>query len=81
MLAKRHSEPPPAPPSTPEAIPESGPVARTTTAPAGHDRQELVARMAYFRAERLGFGCTDPVEDWLWAEREVERMLAAQSAA
>lgn len=84
MLAKRHSEPPPAPAPAPEAAPESGTLASVRGASMstnGDERQQLVARVAYHRAERLGFGRTDPVEDWLWAEREVARMLAEQSAA
>jgi hypothetical protein len=45
------------------------------------ERRELVARAAYQRAVQHGLGRTDPVEDWLWAEREIERRLGAQTAA
>jgi len=97
MLAKRQSEAPTAAPHAPTPGPSipSAPALRSTraptaptlpttrtapTAPTIEERRQLVAKLAYFRAERLGFR-TDPVEDWLWAEREVERMLSAQSAA
>jgi hypothetical protein len=40
----------------------------------------LVAQLAYLRAENLGFGRTNPLEDWLWAEQEVSRRLQARAA-
>lgn len=39
------------------------------------ERHRLIAQRAYARAERFGFGRTNPVEDWLLAEREVDSML------
>ncbi len=38
-------------------------------------RHELIAEMAYYRAERRGFAAGDPDEDWREAEREVEELL------
>ena len=35
-------------------------------------RHEKIAQLAYFRAEQQGFGMTDPVADWLWAEKIVD---------
>jgi len=41
------------------------------------ERQRMIAEAAYFRAERRGFVGGDPVQDWLEAEAEIDRMLAA----
>ena len=38
-------------------------------------RRDMIATLAYLRAERQGF-TTDPVQDWLTAEAEVDAMLA-----
>ncbi|HEX4151438.1 MAG TPA: DUF2934 domain-containing protein [Steroidobacteraceae bacterium] len=40
------------------------------------DRQALIARAAYFRAERRNFEPGHELEDWLAAEAEVDRQLA-----
>ncbi len=46
-----------------------------TVTPA--EREELIAIVAYFRAERRGFGPGGEVEDWLAAEREIDAALAS----
>jgi len=56
-------------PATPVVEPQ-----RTLT---NEERRRLIALAAYDRAQRTGFGKTDPVEDWLLAEREVDAMMAA----
>ncbi len=38
-------------------------------------RRRLIEEAAYFRAERRGFNCGSPEQDWLEAEREVDNML------
>ena len=38
-------------------------------------RQELVARAAYYRAQRRGFQPGCELQDWLEAEIEVDQML------
>ncbi len=38
------------------------------------ERQQLIARAAYFRAERRGFLPGSEMEDWLAAEAEIERI-------
>jgi hypothetical protein len=43
---------------------------------APEDRQSLVAKAAYFRAERRRFQPGHELEDWLAAEAEVDRRLA-----
>jgi Protein of unknown function (DUF2934) len=35
------------------------------------DRQQMVAKAAYLRAERRGFIPGHELEDWLWAEHQV----------
>lgn len=39
-------------------------------------RHHLIAEAAYFRAESRGFQGGCPIEDWLEAEREVDRLYA-----
>jgi hypothetical protein len=36
----------------------------------------MIAEAAYFRAERRGFQRGDPLDDWLQAEAEIDRMAA-----
>ena len=43
------------------------------------ERRERIARAAYRRAEQRGPGPSDPLQDWLAAEREVDALLAARS--
>jgi hypothetical protein len=43
---------------------------------AREHRQNLVAKAAYFRAERRQFQPGHELEDWLAAEAEVDRRLA-----
>jgi hypothetical protein len=43
---------------------------------APEDRQSLVAKAAYFLAERRQFQPGHELEDWLAAEAEVDRRLA-----
>jgi len=38
-------------------------------------RRRLIAERAYLRAERRGFGCGSPEQDWLEAEREIDQLL------
>lgn len=39
------------------------------------ERYEMIAKMAYFRAEKRGFQTGWEVEDWLESERLVDEML------
>ena len=45
------------------------------TSLASEDRRALIEQAAYFRAQQRGFRGGDPVEDWLAAEREINRLL------
>lgn len=39
------------------------------------ERERMIAEAAYFRAQQRGFAGGDPLEDWLSAEAEVDRLL------
>ena len=49
-------------------------------APSMEEMRRMVAQLAYQRAENIGFGRTNPVEDWLWAEQEVQRRMESRAA-
>ena len=38
-------------------------------------RRRLIEERAYFMAERRGFTCGSPEQDWLEAEREIDNLL------
>ncbi len=67
---------------------QSAPVSQIAAPPAPQaaparptdELRSLVAQLAYLRAERMGFGRTNPTEDWLWAEQEVTRRMQARAA-
>lgn len=40
-------------------------------------RRRMIAQAAYQRAQALGLGHTDPFQDWLIAEREVDARIAS----
>jgi hypothetical protein len=42
------------------------------------ERRDLIARAAYFRAERRNFAPGHALEDWIAAEAEVDRDLAGR---
>ncbi len=42
------------------------------------DRRALIAKAAYFNAERRGFAPGHELEDWLAAENEVDQRLAGE---
>ena len=44
--------------------------------PTAEQRHALIAKAAYFRAQRRGFRAGHELEDWLVAEAEVEQQLA-----
>ena len=43
-------------------------------------RHQMIAEAAYLRAEQRGFTPGDPLDDWLNAEREVDRLLNDRAA-
>ena len=40
------------------------------------ERHQLIAEAAYFRAEHRGFQGGCPVQDWLEAERETDKLFS-----
>ena len=44
------------------------------------ERRRLISLAAYHRAQRIGFGKTNPIEDWLLAEKEVDAMIMGGEA-
>ena len=42
------------------------------------ERRDMIARAAYYRAERRNFAPGHELEDWVAAEAEVDRELAAR---
>lgn len=45
-------------------------------APSPQERRELIARIAYFRAEARGFAPGGELDDWVAAEAEVDGQFA-----
>jgi hypothetical protein len=44
------------------------------------ERRTMIARAAYFRAERRNFAPGQELEDWVAAEAEVDRALAGKQS-
>lgn len=69
-------------PRTPKAAPDAAQVhlkASSATKPTltEEQRQHFVAVAAFYIAERRGFTLGNPVQDWLDAEAEIDRMVAS----
>jgi hypothetical protein len=63
--------------STPAQV-EASPMPKHSTRELSDDeRHRLIALAAFERARTIGFGRTNPLEDWLWAERHVAEALHA----
>lgn len=56
--------------------PKSSPAADAGT-PTPEQRHQFIAVAAYYAAERRGFLTGDATADWLAAEAEIDRLLAA----
>lgn len=56
----------------------SGPPARTEPSPPAQ-RHAMIAERAYFLAEARAFAPGGELDDWLAAEREIDRLLSASS--
>jgi hypothetical protein len=71
--------------ATRAARPKRAPSAATTTAtaaPIDQDlRRALIAKAAYYRAERRGFSAGCEADDWLAAEMEVDTALTLGAVA
>jgi hypothetical protein len=75
-IANDVSQPAPAQQQVEPTAAEEAPVSAERPTISSEERRRRIALAAYRRAERLGFGTTNPVEDWLVSEREVDAMLA-----
>ncbi len=63
------------------ALPKARPVEVTPRAVVTEEmRRGMIAEAAYLRAERRGFSPGSEDEDWLAAEKEVDRLLAVDDA-
>ena len=47
---------------------------------SSEERRRRIEQAAYFRAQQRGFNGGDPVEDWLVAEREINRQWGCVQA-
>jgi Protein of unknown function (DUF2934) len=48
--------------------------------PTAQERHALIAKAAYYRAQRRGFRPGHELDDWLAAETEVDRQLRARGS-
>lgn len=53
----------------------AGSTAQPGNRPSGNERQRMIAEDAYYRAMLRGFQNGSPEDDWLAAEREINRLL------
>ena len=60
----------------PVTPPRFDPLRFVATPPAAKPRGQLIAEIAYFKAQRRGFEPGHEEEDWLAAEAEVDQQLA-----
>jgi Protein of unknown function (DUF2934) len=63
--------------ANPIALRGRGAQCEVREAPAKVNRETMIQEAAYFRAERRGFAHGGELDDWLAAEAEIERTLAA----
>jgi hypothetical protein len=61
-------------PSSPRAATGKKRAAYSPKPGDGADRYQMVAIAAYYRAEHRGFTGGNPVDDWLAAETEIDRL-------
>jgi len=55
----------------------ANPVMEVKPDPNSQDIRQMIRTAAYYRAEKRGFVVGHEQEDWLMAEQEISRMLAA----
>jgi hypothetical protein len=75
------SSPPSVTPSRNDAVPQvTGTMLERREIPSfSESREARIAEAAYWRAERRGFTAGYELDDWLEAEREIDRELAART--
>lgn len=47
---------------------------------SAEQRREMIAKAAYYRANRRHFQGGDPVADWLYSEKEIDALLSKTGA-
>ncbi|MBT8109226.1 MAG: DUF2934 domain-containing protein [Gammaproteobacteria bacterium] len=47
---------------------------------SAEQRHEMIAKAAYYRANRRHFQGGDPVADWLYSEKEIDALLSKTGA-
>jgi hypothetical protein len=62
------------------AVGAPAPLARGMASVTPEERRSMIARAAFRRAEQGGIGRTDPLHDWLSAEREVDASLGLRAS-
>jgi hypothetical protein len=65
--------PPPAPARNENKSPRTPSIKSQVTS---QEREQMIATMAYLRAEQRGFASGHEQEDWLQAEAEVDRLIS-----
>jgi hypothetical protein len=76
------AKPKPAPKAAPKAVPKDAgakPAKPRAKKPGGvpaEQRRNYIEMAAYYIAERRGFAPGNPLEDWVQAEAEIDRLLA-----
>ena len=77
-VAKPKMAPKAAPKSAPKSAGTKSPSTRAkkTTGVPAEQRRNYVEMAAYYIAERRGFAPGTPLEDWVQAEAEIDRLLA-----
>jgi len=82
---KLAAKPEPAAKAVPKAMPKAAPKAKAAKAGSRsgkavsvppEQRRNYIEMAAYYIAERRGFAPGNPLEDWVQAEAEIDRLLA-----
>lgn len=69
------AKPKPAVAAKAAAKPQASKPRTSKAAVTPEERYQMIAKAAYFRAEKRGFASGDTARDWLEAEAEIDRML------
>jgi hypothetical protein len=62
-------------PKSPQESKSAGPAAQSGSQLSDSERQRMISDAAYYRAMLRGFQNGNPADDWLAAEREINRLL------
>lgn len=79
-VAKKAAVKKSATPTVPTTIPPGGIVRETLIVVSDDERYRMIAEAAYYRAENCQFQ-SDPVSDWIEAEKEIAALLGDDSSS